>query len=128
MTQTTDDAHGTAESSPTPRGDEHVLVVGEALIAVVHRADGTVDRLPGGRLADVALTLGRLKRTTTLASWIGDDDAGATVLRWLGDSGVELAPGSSGAVSTSTATAHLDAEGAATYDFEVEWRVPQGPR
>jgi len=126
VTQTTDDAHGPAETSPTPRGDEHVLVVGEALIDVVHRADGTVDHLPGGSLANVALTLGRLERTTTLATWIGDDDAGATIRRWLGESGVELAPGSTGAASTSTATARLDAEGAATYDFEVEWRVPAG--
>lgn len=126
MTQTTADAHGTAESSPTPRGGEHVLVVGEALIDVVHRADGIVDHHPGGSLANVALTLGRLERTTTLATWIGDDDAGATIQRWLGGSGVELTPGSAGAASTSTATARLDAEGAATYDFDVEWRVPQG--
>jgi len=126
VTQTTDDAHGTAESSPTPRDDEHVLVVGEALIDVVHHADGTVDHLPGGSLANVALTLGRLERATTLATWIGDDDAGATIQRWLGESGVELAPGSNGAASTSTATARLDAEGAATYDFDVEWQVPAG--
>jgi fructokinase len=126
VTQTTDNAHGTAESSPTPRDDEHVLVVGEALIDVVHRADGTVDHLPSGSLANVALTLGRLERTTTLATWIGDDDAGATIQRWLEESGVELAPGSTGAASTSTATARLDAEGAATYDFDVEWQVPAG--
>ncbi|WPF82679.1 hypothetical protein SANBI_000290 [Sanguibacter sp. 4.1] len=68
MTQTTDDAHGTAERSPTPRNNEHVLVVGEAIIDVVHRADGTVDYLPGGSLGNVALTLGRLERTTTLAT------------------------------------------------------------
>lgn len=126
MTQTTDDVHGTTGSSPAPRGDEHVLVVGEALIDVVHRADGTVDHLPGGSLANVALTLGRLERTTTLATWIGDDDAGVTIQRWLGESGVELTPGSAGAASTSTATARLDAEGAATYDFDVEWQVPEG--
>ena len=126
VTQTTDDAHGTAERSPTPRDDEQVLVVGEALIDVVHRADGTVDHLPGGSPGNVALTLGRLERTTTLATWIGNDDAGATIQRWLGESGVEMAPGSTGAASTSTATARLDAEGAATYDFDVEWRVPAG--
>lgn len=35
-------------------------------------------------------------------------------------------PGNAGATSTSTATARRDAEGAAPYDFDVEWWVPEG--
>ncbi|MDF2805674.1 MAG: carbohydrate kinase, partial [Cellulosimicrobium sp.] len=56
--------------------DRHVLVVGEALIDVVHRADGSVDEHPGGSLANVALTLGRLGRDARLATWLGTDAHG----------------------------------------------------
>ena len=38
------------------------LVVGEALVDVVHRLDGTVDEHPGGSPANVALGLSRLGR------------------------------------------------------------------
>jgi len=111
-------------TTPTERG--HVLVVGEALIDVVHRADGSVDEHPGGSLANVALTLGRLGRDARLATWLADDARGGVIRSWLDESSVTLAPGSTGAPSTSVATAHLDAHGAATYDFDLEWRVPEG--
>ncbi|MEK8226917.1 PfkB family carbohydrate kinase [Oerskovia sp. M15] len=52
----------------------HVLVVGEALIDEVQRADGTVDDHPGGSPANVALTLGRLGRETSLAAHLGQDE------------------------------------------------------
>ncbi len=105
---------------------EHVLVVGEALIDVVHRADGSVDEHPGGSLANVALTLGRLGRDARLATWLGTDAHGEAVRSWLDDSAVTLAPGSTRADRTSVATAHLDGQGAATYEFDLEWRVPAG--
>ncbi|MTG88904.1 carbohydrate kinase [Cellulosimicrobium sp. BIT-GX5] len=116
-------------TTPAPTGTArpgHVLVVGEALIDVVHRADGSVDEHPGGSLANVALTLGRLGRDARLATWVADDAHGAAVRAWLDDSAVTLAPGSTGADRTSVATAHLDAHGAATYEFDLEWRVPPG--
>ncbi|MBD5786997.1 carbohydrate kinase [Cellulosimicrobium terreum] len=106
--------------------DGHVLVVGEALIDVVHRGDGSVDEHPGGSLANVALTLGRLGRDARLATWIADDAHGGAIRSWLDDSAVTLTPGSTDAGSTSVATAHLDAQGAATYEFDLEWRVPAG--
>lgn len=105
---------------------EHVLVVGEALIDVVHRADGRVDEHPGGSLANVALTLGRLGRDARLATWIADDAHGDEIRAWLADSAVTLTPGSREAGRTSVAAAHLDAHGAATYEFDLEWCVPAG--
>ncbi len=105
---------------------QHVLVVGEALVDVVHRADGSVEELPGGSLANVALTLGRLGRDVRLVTWLGRDDRGAAVQEWLEDSGVTLTPGSTQALSTSVATARLDEHGAAKYEFELEWDVPSG--
>ncbi len=115
-----------AAADPAAPAPGHVLVVGEALIDVVHRADGSVDEHPGGSLANVALTLGRLGRDARLATWVADDAHGDAIRSWLDESAVVLAPGSTGAASTSVATAHLDAQGAATYEFDLEWRVPAG--
>lgn len=124
-------APGTGPAGHGPAADHrgaasHVLVVGEALIDVVHRADGSVDDHPGGSLANVALTLGRLGQDARLATWIGRDDHGRAIREWLGESGVRLVPGSDAAARTSVATARLDAAGAATYTFDLTWRVPEG--
>lgn len=102
----------------------HALIVGEALIDVVHRADGATSEHPGGSLANVALTLGRLGRDARLATWIGPDAHGDTIRGWLAHSDVTLVPGSDGADRTSVAAARLDAEGAATYEFDLSFQVP----
>lgn len=100
------------------------LVVGEALVDVVHAADGSVAAHPGGSPANVALGLGRLGRDVRLLCWLGDDDHGRSVATHLEASGVELLAGSWGAKRTSVAAAHLDAAGAATYDFDLTWDLP----
>lgn len=100
------------------------LVVGEALIDVVQRADDSVDAHPGGSPANVAITLGRLDRPVRLLTWVGDDEYGARIGTWLADSGVELMDGSDGAASTSVATASLAPDGSATYDFDLTWDLP----
>ncbi len=104
----------------------HVLVVGEALIDIVHRADGRVAEHPGGSPANVALTLGRLGRDARLATWIAADPRGAAIESWLKESGVAMSDGSRGAGRTPTAVAHVDATGAATYEFDLTWEVPAG--
>ncbi|NOV96476.1 carbohydrate kinase family protein [Isoptericola halotolerans] len=104
----------------------HVLAVGEALVDVVHRADGSRSEHPGGSLANVALTLGRLGREARLATWLGPDERGDAVRGWLAESGVTTTPGSDGAERTSVAQATLDAAGSATYEFDLAWRVPPG--
>lgn len=104
---------------PGPSPD--VLVVGEALVDIVHRADGSVDEKPGGSPANVAITLGRLGRRPRLLTHLGDDDRGRLVRAWLEASGVEVA--GRAAARTSTATAVLDATGAARYDFAIDWDV-----
>jgi fructokinase len=101
------------------------LVVGESLVDVVHRLDGTIDEHPGGSPANVALGLGRLGRKVDLLTWLGRDAYGAMVSEHLAESGVHLVPGSDGAGQTSVATATLDPTGAARYDFQLEWRLPE---
>lgn len=105
---------------------QHVLAVGESLVDVVRRPDGSSAEHPGGSLANVALTLGRLGRPARLATWLGPDERGDAVRSWLTESRVELVTGSDGAQRTSVAQATLDDDGAATYEFDLEWRVPAG--
>jgi fructokinase len=102
----------------------YVLAVGEALVDEVRRPDGSAAEHPGGSIANVALTLGRLGREVRLATWLGADARGDLVRDWLAESGVELVPGSDGADRTSVAVATLDDGGSATYDFDLTWRVP----
>ncbi|MBX9244182.1 carbohydrate kinase [Actinotalea ferrariae] len=105
--------------------ERRALVVGEALVDAVRAADGSVEEHPGGSPANVALGLARLGREVDLLTWIGDDERGAMIRRHLEASGVAVAPGSDSASRTSVATAVLDADGAATYDFDLSWHVPE---
>lgn len=99
------------------------LVIGEALVDVVRRTDGSVDSHPGGSPANVAIGLGRLGRDVELLAWLGADAHGDQVMAHLEGSGVRLVPGSTSAPRTSVATATLDATGAATYDFDLTWQI-----
>jgi fructokinase len=98
-----------------------ILVVGEALVDLVHRADGSVDERPGGSPANVALTLGRLDRSPRLLTAIGDDAHGRLVRAWLAESAVILEGVAS--ARTSLASAHLDEQGSARYDFAITWEI-----
>ena len=109
---------------------DDVLVVGEALVDIVRerRADGRAgEEHPGGSPANVALGLGRLGRAVSPAQPVRADDprgrpiAGAAGRLRRGSScraRVTTAP-------TSTATALLDGRGVASYDFDIDWRLPE---
>lgn len=97
------------------------LVIGEALIDVVRRADGSVDEHAGGSPANVALGLGRLGHQVQFATQIGDDAHGRMISDRLRAAGVELSDHSVTASPTSTAIATLDRSGAARYEFEITW-------
>ncbi len=104
-----------------------ILVVGEALVDVVRRPDGSLTEHPGGSPANVAIGLGRLGREVHLLTQFGDDAPGALIAAHLKASGVELVDGSVTGTPTSTATAVLDADGSATYTFELHWALPRTP-
>ncbi len=115
----------TAYGPPTAGDQPTILVVGEALIDVVVRADGSRSEHRGGSPANVAVGLGRLGHRVTLATALGNDPQGRMIGAELTASGVALAPGALSARQTSTATAWLDARGAARYDFDITWE-PHG--
>jgi fructokinase len=110
-----------------------ILVVGESLVDIVVRSDGRRSEHPGGSPANVAVGLGRLGHPVMLATSLGDDERGKVVRAALERSHVQLAPDTIGPAPTSTATAWLDARGAARYDFDITWdpagldMVPIGP-
>lgn len=100
-----------------------VLTVGEALVdVVVPPAGGTTEHV-GGSPANVAIGLAALGHPSRLTAYLGSDEPGQRVADHLARYGVHLTPGSTGAERTSTATARLDAEGVATYDFDLTWRI-----
>ena len=104
--------------------DGTVLVVGEALIDIVVRVDGTATEHPGGSPANVAIGLARLGHPVQFATQFGRDTYGEMVRAHLVQERLlTLTDGSDQAESTSTAKATLDPAGGATYDFELLWDV-----
>ncbi|WP_203231103.1 carbohydrate kinase family protein [Nocardioides caldifontis] len=100
------------------------VVVGESLVDVVVTPAGETRRAPGGSPLNVAVGLSRLDVPTTLVTEIGDDALGRLVVDHVLASDVALPPGSIvPGRHTSTATAYLDASGAATYDFDLAWEL-----
>jgi fructokinase len=103
------------------------LVVGEALIDQVTRADGSVAEHVGGSPANVAFGLGALGHDVELATWLGSDPHGARIEEVCRSRGVALTAGSFGAGTTPVAYARLDERGGATYTFELEWAPDRFP-
>lgn len=99
-----------------------VIVVGEALIDIVVSRHGEAEHV-GGSPANVAIGLKRLGHPTSLATHIGTDERGVRISDALAAEHVDLAPGSTRAERTPTATALLGTDGAATYAFMIEWEL-----
>jgi len=99
------------------------LVIGESLIDIVHRPDGSAQEHFGGSPANVAVGLARLSHDVTLATMIGDDERGARITALLDEEVVALTAGSVGGRPTSVATSTLDATGAAAYSFDLAWEL-----
>jgi fructokinase len=104
--------------------ESRFLVAGESLVDIVIPPGGAPEQSPGGSPLNVAVGLSRLGLETLLATEVGDDDHGRLVQEHLRASGVRLTDGSVvEGLPTSTATARLDANGAAEYDFDLRWTM-----
>jgi fructokinase len=99
-----------------------IAVVGEALVDIVA---GVAH--PGGSPMNVAVGLARLGEPTVLHTLVGDDEHGELIRAHLASAGVTLGPDSVGATRTWSARATLDAAGSATYDFDLDGRIPVPP-
>ncbi len=103
---------------------ERILVVGEALMDVVHRQDGSVAEFAGGSPLNVAIGLARLGHEVQFASRFGRDRRGEMLRAHLaGEPLLTITAGTDLAEYTSTAKATLDPRGAATYEFDLMWDV-----
>jgi len=103
------------------------LVVGEALVDAVTTPAGLTEEHVGGSPANVAFGLAALEHPVDLATWIATDERGRRIEEVCRARGVALTAGSQGAPFTSVAHATLDASGAASYVFDLEWQVAAVP-
>ena len=99
-----------------------LVVVGESLVDIVLTPDGETSEAVGGSPMNVAVGLARLGVPTLLITRIGADERGRKVAEHVRSAGVDLRVSSVRADTvTSTATARLGADNAASYDFDLTW-------
>lgn len=103
-----------------------LLCVGEALIDVVNQGGATTEHV-GGSLLNVTCGLARLGHDSTIAAWFGRDERGDRLRAWAESAGAGLAAGTDGAERTPVAYAEVDAQGRASYTFDLEWQLPVLP-
>ena len=103
---------------------QRLLVVGEALVDIVTDPAGQRAEHVGGSPANVAVGLARLGHPVDFACCLGRDERGARISSYLSSHGVAVLPESFGDQRTSTALAMVDATGAATYEFDLNWDLP----
>ncbi|WP_121256754.1 PfkB family carbohydrate kinase [Nocardioides ferulae] len=114
--------------SDTGEPDERdALVVGEALVDIVVAGDGGRTAYPGGSAANVAVALARLGRPVRLATAFADDDHGRLLGAHLRTAGVRLAADPAVVPRSSCAVATIGDDGAASYQFDLDWRLPTVP-
>jgi len=99
------------------------LVVGEALVDVVVLPDGQTTAYAGGSAANVAVALARLERPSWFSTCFADDDYGRLIGAQLDRAGVRLAGDPAVVERTSSAIATIGSDGAASYEFDLDWRL-----
>ncbi|MEV0142329.1 carbohydrate kinase family protein [Streptomyces globisporus] len=102
------------------------LVIGECVADIVRLPD-RADRVhPGGSPANVAYGLARLGHHATLLTQLGADGHGLLIRDHLAAAGVEVrTDGAAG--PTPSAVVTLDAQGHATYAFDIGWTLGPVP-
>ncbi len=101
-----------------------LTVIGEALVdEVVHAGKDPVPHV-GGSPLNVAVGLARLGHPVQFIGRYGRDVYGDMVAEHLRSNSVML-PLLSDALPTSVARATLDADGSASYEFVLDWQLPQ---
>lgn len=103
--------------------DSQILVIGEALVDIVDHGGQTREH-PGGSPANVALGLGRRGLNPVLLTRLGRDARASRIARHLERSGVAILAESFSDRPTSVARATLTDDGAALYDFDIFWELP----
>lgn len=100
----------------------HVTVIGEALIDVIRRPDSEQSAVVGGSSLNTAITMARLGLDVALISQVGTDAYGQMLRDYMSANRVQYIHSGSH-TGTSVATATLNAQGSASYDFALTWDV-----
>ncbi|MHB8452813.1 MAG: PfkB family carbohydrate kinase [Mycobacteriales bacterium] len=103
-----------------------IAVLGESLVDVVIRSDGSTEERPGGSPLNVAVGLARLGCSVQLYTSWGPDQHGRLLADHVAASGARvcLAPN---AEPTSVAVARVDEQGRASYRFDLRWGLGPVP-
>lgn len=104
-----------------------VLCLGEALVDIIMPPNDEPSEHVGGSPLNVACGLGNLGHDTFMASWWGGDDRGRMIENYIAANRIWVVPGSSEAEKTAVAYAKLNEKGQASYEFDLEWQVPELP-
>ena len=99
-----------------------LTVIGEALVDVVHSNDAPMHAYPGGSPLNVAVGAARLGHKTRFIGHYGTDEHGASIAAHLSASKVQV-PFEPRAARTSTAQAYIGEDGAARYEFDIDWSL-----
>jgi fructokinase len=110
-------------AAAAPGSPQRALVIGEALIDIVEREGQVTGEHVGGSPLNVAVGLARLGRGVDFLTHIGNDPRGRRIVDYVKSSGVQLVSGSVNAKRTPTALATLDANGSASYVFDIDWQL-----
>ncbi|RJS45936.1 carbohydrate kinase family protein [Nocardioides cavernaquae] len=116
-----------ASPPETDDGPDRALVIGEALIDLIRRPGQADAARVGGSPLNVAVGLSRLEVPAVLQTRIGCDAHGALIEEHLSENDVELVTRSITAGPTSTALATIAADGAASYEFAIDWSIASAP-
>lgn len=99
-----------------------LTVIGEALVDVVQRPGAETAAHPGGSPMNVAVGVSRLGHQAQFIGRYGSDDHGKLIDEHLRASGVQLPVGADDK-KTSVAQANIGADGAAEYEFDIDWSL-----
>ncbi|WP_394940495.1 carbohydrate kinase [Psychromicrobium sp. YIM B11713] len=101
-----------------------LTVIGEALVDEVLRPGAEAVAHVGGSPMNVAVGLARLGHPVQFIGRFGRDPYGTMISEHLHANSV-LLPGTPDELPSSVARAVLDAEGAANYEFQLAWQLPE---
>ena len=99
--------------------NSNILVIGEALIDVVHTPDGKKQNIVGGSPANTAVALARLGVNTFMKSRTSTDDYGVIIRQYLENENVDLSLGVIGKEPSTIINAFIQNNKSAKYEANL---------